>query len=433
MRQAKLTQIKVANIKADPARRIEIPDAGKPGLYLIVQPNGRRSWAIRYRRQSDRKPRKLTLDGFPSLGLAHKLAQQFLDRVADGGDPAAEKQARKRVVQVPRVDAIGDAFRLFLEKHVRTKNGRAIRETTRRETARLLGFRRDPTDSGRWLESGSGVLAKWRGKTVGSIRPVDVRDLLDEMVAVGVGVQANRTLSALKSCFSWLCQRDPEALPRSPCDGIDKPAPEAPRERVLNGAELAAVWRAAEGEGYPFGRMTQLLILTGCRRDEVRDASWSEFNLDAREWLIPGRRTKNGRDHLVPLVDQAAALLETLPRMKGSGFLFTTTGTSPVSGTAKYKARLERAVAKELGAEPERWTLHDLRRTLATGLQRLGFPVEVCERVLNHTGGTVSGVAAVYAKHDYAAEKRAALEAWARDIYGLVKGNVVKLRDVARG
>ena len=145
-----------------------------------------------------------------------------------------------------------------------------------------------------------------------------MRDVLDELVDAGLGVKANRTLPALKTCFTWLHRRDPDALPRSPCDGIDDPAPETPRERVLTDVELAAVWRAAASEGYPFGHMVRLLMLTGCRRDEVRDAPWSEIDLQAREWSIPARRTKNGRDHLVPIVDQVAAILEKMPRIKGA-------------------------------------------------------------------------------------------------------------------
>jgi integrase len=432
----RLTAAGVTNAKPDPSgKRLEIPDAGQPGLYLIVQPNGRRSWALRYRRLSDRKPCKLTLDGFPDLATARRLARAALDKIGEGGDPAAEKRAAKHNIRGPEAEAIADAFRLFLDKYTRTKGGRPLRETTRRETGRLLGFKRDPAGPGQWTESGGGVLANWKGKTAGAIRPADVRDLLEELVDAGHGVKANRTLAALKTCFSWLHRRDPDALPRSPCDGIDDPAPETPRERVLTDAELAALWKVATSESYPFGHMVQLLVLTGCRRDEVRDAPWSEIDMKAREWSIPAKRTKNGREHLVPIVDQAAAILEKMPRISGSRLLFTTTGETSISGLARYKARLEQGVAKELGAEPERWTLHDLRRTLATGLQRLGFPVEVCEAVLNHTGGVVSGVAAVYAKHDYLNEKRAALEAWARHIDSIVGGeggNVVPMRATAR-
>ncbi len=431
----KLTALKVANLRPNPRKRLEVADAGKPGLYLVIQPNGHKSWAVRYRRPSDRTPRKLTLPGFPSLAVAHKLAQQALDRVADGFDPAAEKQAERRAPK-PQSQQLEHAFRLFMEKHTRTKSGRPIRESTRRETARLLGFRRDPQDSTGWIVTGGGALARLpASSTLQSVRPADIRDMLDELVEIGP-VMANRTLAALKTCFSFHARRDPDMLPRSPCEGIDDPSPEAERERALTDEELAAAWKAAEGEGYPFGSLVHLLILTGCRRDEVREAPWAEFDHGKAEWLIPGRRTKNGVDHLVPITDAMEAVLKGLPKIKGkAGLLLTTTGETPISGLAKYKRRLDCAVAKNLGREVDRWTLHDLRRTFVTGLQRLGFPLEVAEACVNHRSGTVAGVTGVYARYAYAKEKRAALEAWARHVDSVVTGKagrVVPLRRRSR-
>lgn len=429
----RLTQPIVDRYKADADGKVRtVPDAGQPGLYLLVHPTGRKAWVVMYRR-ADRKQRKLTLQGFPSLDTARKLTREAINKVAEGSDPAAEKQEAKRAV-APRVGLVDDAFHLFMEKHVRTKKGRPIRESTRRETARLLGFKRDPAKPDTWIKSGGGVLTHWAGKRLDSIKPSDVRDVLDELKERGP-IMANRTLTALKTCFTWHVRR--EALDKSPCDNVDPPTGEGDgsgRERVLSDDELAAAWRAAEAEGYAFGRMVQLLILTGCRRDEVREAPWAEFDLTKRAWLIPGNRTKNGRDHLVPLSDSAISLLENLPRIKGKGLLFTTTGETAISGLSKIKARLEKAAAEELNKldqVPAPWTLHDLRRTLATGLQKLGFPVEVSEAVLNHRGGTVSGVAAIYARHDYAAEKREALDAWARHVAAVVNGrpadNVIKM------
>jgi integrase len=261
-----------------------------------------------------------------------------------------------------------------------------------------------------------------------------VLDLLDELVERGP-VMANRTLSALKTAFSWKMKRD-EALLRSPCEGVDDPAAETTRDRVLSDAELAALWRAADADGFPFGPMVKLLILTGCRRDEVRKAPWAEFDLEKRLWLIPGQRVKNGRDHAVPLSDSAMAVLEVLPRVRGGNLLFTTTGATSISGIAAAKERLHAAMTRELGAEPPRWTLHDIRRTVVTGLQALGFPMEVTEAVVNHKSGTLAGIASVYARHGFAIEKKQALDAWARHVEGLVSGNaanVVALGKRSRG
>jgi integrase len=439
-RPTKLTARKVETakpVKNDKGEfvRTEIPDPGKPGLFLIVQPGGRKSWAVRYRRPGDRVPRKVTLDGFPSLALAHKLAQQALDMVADGGDPAAEKQAEraKRAEREHNSDLVDGMFHDFLVKHVRRKNSRPIRETTRRETARLLGFKRDPKNPDGWIKTGSGVLARWRGRTVQSITKRNVLDLLDELVEVAP-VAANRTLAALKTCFSWRVNRDSETLPKSPCDGVDDPSAETERERVLTDVELAELWRAADADGYPFGRMVQMLVLTGCRRDEVREASWAEVDLPGRKWAIPGHRTKNGHDHLLPLSDAAMAVLESLPRIKGkAGLMFSTTGVTAISGLARAKRRLHEAMTRELGEEPERWVLHDTRRSFLTGLQRLGFPLEVAEACVNHRSGTLSGVTKVYARHDYANEKKVAFDAWARHVEAIVSGKSAKVITLRRG
>ena len=157
-----------------------------------------------------------------------------------------------------------------------------------------------------------------------------------------------------------------------------------------------------------------MLVLTGCRRDEVRDARWGEFDLAAKTWTIPGRRTKNGRDHIVPLSPQAMTVLESITRVRSKvGFLLTKNGQNIIGGLGRAKELLDLAMADKLGKAPEPWVLHDIRRTFVTGLQKLGVRLEVTEAAVNHRSGAVSGVTAVYAKHDYAEEKRAALDAWA--------------------
>jgi integrase len=415
MKHGRLTAFKVDSVKPNKTKRIEIPDAGKPGLYLVVQPNGRKSWAVRYRSPIDRKPRKFTLDGFPSLAAAHKLAQGALDKVAEGRDPAVEKQVVKRApASTSGIDA---AFRLFLDKHIRTRGGKPIRESTKAETARILGYRRGPDG---WEPTGKGVLSHWKGRNLQSIKPFEVRDMLEDVANKGP-VLANRTLTALKTCFRFHLRRDPDLLLKSPCEGIENPSPETSRRRKLSDTELAALWSILDTEAYPFGRMVQLLILTGCRRDEVRQAPWTEFDFAHREWLIPDRRTKNGRDHLVPITDLMASILDGLPRIKGPAkLLFTTNGRTPVSGVAKFKERIDLKMAKALGEDPEPWTLHDLRRTFVSGLQRLRFPIDVAEACVNHASGTVSGITEVYARHAYEVEKREALDAWARHVMAIL-------------
>lgn len=430
MALVKLTAQLIANTKPHPTKRLEFNDAARPGLTFIVHPSGKKSWAVRYRRPGDRKQLKLTLSGDLPLAMARQLASEELAKVAAGRDPQKEKVAARNA---PTPISVEDALRQFLVGHTRTKKGRAIRETTRRENARLLGFKPDPAKPAEWLVTGKGVAARWKGRALADIGREQVRKLGDDLVKAGP-VTANRTLAVLKTCFSWLVKRD--LLSTSPCEGIDPPAAEdRDRERVLSNIELAALWRAADATAYPFGHFVQLLILTGCRRDEVREAEWAEFDMAKREWLIPGHRTKNGREHVVPITDTMAGILDSMPRISGSKLLFTTTGGTPIAGMSKGKNRLHDAMTKELGAEPERWTLHDLRRTFVTGLQRLRFSLEVAKACVNHaSGGAGGGVIGVYARHEYTDEKREALNAWARHVVSIVEDrpadNVVHL---ARG
>ena len=254
----------------------------------------------------------------------------------------------------------------------------------------MFGFKRDPDNPGKWITTGKGAAGRWRGRTIQDIKPADVRDLL-EGIAEKVGpVAANRTLTALKTAFRWRVDRDNETFPKSPCDGVEGPGSEAPREHVLSDAELAALWRAAEASSDPFGRTVQMLVLTGCRRDEVRDARWGEFDLAAKTWTIPGRRTKNGRDHIVPLSPQAMTVLESITRVRSKvGFLLTKNGQNIIGGLGRAKELLDLAMADKLGKAPEPWVLHDIRRTFVTGLQKLGVRLEVTEAAVNHRSGAL--------------------------------------------
>ena len=185
--------------------------------------------------------------------------------------------------------------------------------------------------------------------------------------------------------------------------------------------------------GFPFGPFVQALILTAQRRDEVAGMRRRELKDGGALWTIPGERTKNGVEHDVPLVPAAQSLVASVPRVVATDYLFTTTGKGPVSGYSKAKQRLDatilaiaRKAAADRGENPaeviiQPWRLHDLRRTAASGIARLGVPVHVIESILNHRSGQISGVAAVYNRHSYLPEKRRALESWANYLLQLVE------------
>jgi integrase len=191
--------------------------------------------------------------------------------------------------------------------------------------------------------------------------------------------------------------------------------------------ELREVWAAADQIGGPFGALVKLLMLTGQRRDEVAKMEWSEVDMNTRLWTLPKHRSKNGEAHDIPLNDPAIAILQALPRI-GDRFVLTTDGETPSSNYAKNKKRLDALLPPDMPA----WWLHDIRRTAASGMARLGVNLPTIEKVLNHASGSFAGIVAVYQRHDFADEKRRALDAWGAQVKRIVSGkagSVVPLRE----
>lgn len=395
----------------------EIPDGKMTGLYLVVYPSGKKGWAVRYRHAG--KPRKLTLEPYPLLELAaaRQRARDALLEVAKGTDPAAEKKATKTA---GRESVDRDLFKNitadFIKRH-------ASKNRTAGETERLIGRE---------------VIPAWGERRVQDIAKRDVIDLLDRIIDRGRGTTANRTLAAIRRLFNWCIERD--ILQVSPCAGVKPPAAEISRDRVLSDDEIRWLWQACDSAGYPFGPLVKLLLVTAQREEEVGALVSRELALaaDPPSWTIPAERAKNGREQFVPLSDLAVEIIGSVPRMAGKkGYLFTTTGDRPVSGYSRAKDRLTRdmlalarAEAEERGDDPAkveipRWTFHDLRRTAATGMQRLGQPIHVVEAILNHKSGTIRGVAAIYGRYAYGEEKGKALAAWARFLEGLTSESTV--------
>lgn len=239
--------------------------------------------------------------------------------------------------------------------------------------------------------------------------------------------------------FGWAAKRG--MINANPLSAMERPSPPPARKRVLTDSELADTYLAASGMEAPFGPFFQMLILTGQRRSEVAGIAWSELDRDEATWTIPPERAKNKAAHIVPLspavIDQldllAGAQGDDEPKWPKAGFILSTNGRTPISGITKAKQRLDAAIAKRRDGEAlDDWRIHDLRRTLATGLQRLGIRFEVTEAVLNHVSGAKSGVAGVYQQHDWKEEKRSALDAWARHVAAIVvpapADNVTPLR-----
>lgn len=397
------------------ATRQEVPDGLIRGLFFVLQPSGKAGWAVRYRARG--QTRKLTLGTYPAIDLkaARELASRALVAVAAGGDPAAEKQAAKREERIPREDDLVEkVVERFIERYAKANAPRSWQETKR-----LLERE---------------VVARWKERRLGEISRRDVHALLDEIVDRGSPIMANRALAALRRMCGWAVERD--LIATSPCAGIKAPSAERSRDRVLEDDELRLVWLACDRIGWPFGPLIRLLILLGQRREEVGAMRWSEVDLERRTWTLPKERTKNEVEHIVPLSPQAIAILKELPHIvppKGApDFVFTTGGGTAVTGYGKAKSRLDAFIAEARGGEAlPGWVLHDLRRSLASGCARLGVNLPVIEKVLNHVSGSFGGIAGVYQRHSFAAEKAAALALWGRHVEGLVEGKsatVLELR-----
>ena len=409
-----LTTKAVEAAKPDSDKRREMADAASPGLYLVVQPSAAKSWALRYRFGG--RPAKLTLGRWPAMGLAEArmAASEALDKIHRGKNPSAEKKATKAArieAQLSDRDKIKTLIGQFDKRHLAgLKSGRVVRRELDRH-----------------------VVSEWGDRDITEITKRDVIDLLDGIADSGRVVTANRVRAYLNKFLNWAVERDIIAL--SPATGVKPVAKETSRDRVLSDDEIRWFWQACEAEGFPWGPLGKVLLLTGQRLNEAARMTTAEIRGDV--WYLSADRTKNGRAHDVPLSGAVRSVLSAVERSEGAeGYIFTTTGTSAVSGFFKARAHLatamERIAAEELGQHVDipRWTFHDLRRTAATGMARLGIPVRVTEAVLNHVSGTGGGIVAVYQRHDYADEKRQALEAWGRFVIGLANGseaNVVRL------
>jgi integrase len=290
------------------------------------------------------------------------------------------------------------------------------------------------------------MLPRWRTRDIRSITRRDVVALLDGIVDDGKPVLANRVLAAVRAMFNWAIRRG--ILDASPATLVERPAGEKPRERTLSADEITALWPHFTALGYPFGPFFQLALATGQRRDEVARMRWADIDTGERTWTLSREQTKGRRAHVVPLSPIAWGILmeakqaarmwpaDAAPAsgteaMRDSPYVFTTTGARPISGFGKAKARVDSAVAKmraKAGLEAlAPWTIHDLRRTAASGLGKLGASRFIISRVLNHADSSVTGI---YDRHAYMAEKRHALETWGTYLGNLVRprgANVVEL------
>jgi integrase len=364
------------------------------GFGVKVTPKGAISYVYQYRmggREAKTQRYTIGTHGSPwTPTTARAEAERLGVLVSQGVNPVeADKQRRREAVEL--------TFQAYADRFLQSCKG----EGWRRLVERSLRLHIVP------------VLAS---KPLPTITRADVVAVFDAMPDEQQAGQRN-VFAILRRLFKWAISRGDIA--RSPMEGMETPPPVKARDRWLNDAELARVWNAAPDCHRCFGPIVRLLIATGQRREEVGGALWEELDRSDRMWRIAGTRTKNGAPHTVPLNDLAVDELDRLAKGEAwpkRGAVFTTSTGAPFTAYAKGKLKLDALVAGAGGGEIPAWRLHDLRRTLATGFQRLGVRFEVTEAVLNHLSGARSGVAGVYQRHDWKDEKRQALDAWARHV-----------------
>lgn len=384
-------------------------DADLKGFGLRVSPSGRKAYVVQYRmggRGFPTKRRTIGADGSPwTPSTARAEAERLLHLVGLGQDPAIADQEQKREQLYCRFEQLAEHF---------LKDGKCS------WAARTYVNRK--SDVERWLNP---VLGK---KPLSSISRRDITAVLDRIPSERPALPRN-VFVLMRSIFNWALGRGD--LEKSPMLGMKVPRAAPERHHILADDELVVVTATAPKLGPVWGNLVHMLVLTGQRLREVAHMEWSELDRTGRLWEIPRNRTKNGRDHVVPLNRAAIATLDALAGVSAegaaeltwprSGFVFSHVPGKPISGFSKVKARLDRMLAATKEPEVRPWRLHDLRRTVATNMQRLGVRFEVTEAILNHVSITQAGVASVYQRHDWLDEKRAALDAWGSKLLSMVE------------
>lgn len=383
----KLSATKVDKTPPPLSGRTELWDSQTRGLGLRITPSGTKTWVMMYR--VDGKQRRLTLGRYPDLSLsdARTEATKHLTTIAKGADPVDVRDAEKRDRIEKRSNRLDHVSAEFIERYAKPKN------RSWKETERILNRE---------------VIPDWGKRSVADIKRRDVITLIDN-ISDRAPFMANRTLSAIRRFFNWCVERD--LIEINPASGVKPPAVEKSRDRVLTDDEIKAFWTGCDKLGWPFGPAFKLMLTTGQRRDEVACMRWDDLDTENALWTLLREQTKSDRLHEVPLSSLALQILETVPRM--GEHVFTTNGRTSISGFSKAKRELDEA------SKLTDWRLHDLRRTVASGMARIGIAPHVIEKVLNHAGGQISGVAAIYNRHGYSDEKQRALDAWANSLVAL--------------
>jgi integrase len=365
--------------------RVDHFDSSYPGLALRVSDTGRKSWVYFYRIKNGRvQQRRMTLGTYPAMSVAnaHETWRNAFDMVQAGRDPAVAD------TKLPPMSFAGVVEEWLKRDQAGNRSAKLI-------TARFRNY----------------VLPAWQGRLITDIDKRAALDLVESIHDNGKPILANRIHAHLNRLFRWCITRD--ILDKNPLAHTERPGSEVSRNRVLTDAELVKLWSAAEKLSPVYRDAFKLLVLTGARKQEISGLRWDEICDGVI--TLEGERTKTDVPHVIPLSSVARVIMADVGK-RHYNIVFPTVNGTPVFNWTRAKGALDR----ESGVTG--WTIHDLRRTVATGLQRLGVQLPVTEAVLGHSGGSRGGIVGVYQRHDYASEKAAALEAWGAHVMALIEG-----------
>ena len=417
MAKIKLTQKSVAAAVCPAGKKdVLIFDADLKGFGLRVTAGGSKIFLAQYNVAAGKRRDTLGRFGTLTVDQARREANKVLSAAAGGSDPVAEKRAKAAAT---KVKAQADAF--TVEKLI--EEWRAHRSGDRRES---------------YLKNASSSLRNhlkpWLNRPASTITAREAQRVLDTVKATAGAISANRILSYGRAAFNWALKR--QLLDFNPFAGRERPAREQARDRVLDANELGAIFRAAATLPPPYGAFVKVLMLTLSRRQEVASMWWPELSADRSTWTLPAERAKNAKAHVVHLAEPVRAILADQKPLSGCVLVFPSERATPISAFSDAKERLDKAIMAEGGTPLAGWTFHDFRRAGVTYLAHTGTPPHVADKLLNHVGGTIQGVAKVYNLAEFREERAAALDRWAAHVVAAAEGiepasNVVPLARAA--
>ena len=399
MRRTVLTPKFIASIKAAPDQRAEHWDAIVPSFGVRVTERGAKTFIVYRRWPGSHAPARRSVGDAKHLALAEARdrAREMID-LADRGIDPAEQQRKLKIEEQRRRQS---TFKVVVEAWLGSDEVKKTR--TAASVAR---------------EVRGEFVSIWGDWAITDVTAADVAAVIRAKATSAPG-QARNLLGHLKRFFGWAQAQHTYALEVNPVAAL-KPdrlvGKKVIRKRTLSDEELRALWQATLAIDYPFGPLVRLLTLTGQRRSDVSGARWQEFDLGKKLWTIPAERYKTDSPHVVPLCDDAVAILEDLPRFNRGDHVFSTTfGVRPAAGFSRNKARLDKLLAGKMAGP---WVLHDIRRTMRTGLSALPVDDTVRELCIGHQQ---PGLHQVYDQYAYVDEKRRALQLWAARLRAIVQ------------